>query len=336
MSTNTKGIYYSTSADAPITEEARSLAMANSVPVGPNYIINGAFDFWQRGTSLTNNTAHLADRWYVTANTSGTQCNQSRVSVAANLGAVYALRVQQTSSVTVVEYAARQFIETQNLYPLSGKTVTVSFWYRSNRTGTHGARFSASTRATGGTDVNVPFTVSVADTWARYSLVFTTLASVTAWSAAANDWGALLDIGFRTGSSTGFTSLSANDYFEITGVQLEQGSYGTPFRRSGDSIQAELAACQRYYQVCYMQARGYGTVATVDTGAFGRFTYPVTMRVSPTITQTGVSKSGSPAGYDSFFEGADASGVGYIYRHGNASGSGGLYFTVTWTANAEI
>ena len=287
MSTNTKGIYYSTSADAPITEEARSLALANSVPVGPNYIINGAFDFWQRGTTLTNNTAHLADRWYVTANTSGNQCNQSRVSVPATTGSSYGLRVQQTSSVTVVEYAARQMIEAQNIFTLLGKTITVSFWYRSNKTGTHSVRFSAATRATGAVDVNTGFTVSSADTWAKYSITFTTFSSATAWVVGNTDWGALLDIGFRTGASVGFTSLAANDYFEVAGVQLEEGSYATPFHRNQPNIQAELAACQRYCTVFPASSveifNPYFSVALSSGGQRVYASFPVEMRATPNV-----------------------------------------------------
>ena len=175
--------------------------------------------------------------------------------------------------------------------------------------------------------------IQLSTTWTRYSYTFT-IPSASGKTVGANSWTMPY---FLVSDGVIFNSLGVqNNTFDFWGMQLEEGSYATPFRRNAPSIQAELAACQRYFQTCYMQARGYGTVATVDTGASSRFTYPVTMRVSPTITQTGVSKSGSPAGYDSFFEGADASGVTYTYRHGNASGSGGLYYTVSWTANAEL
>jgi hypothetical protein len=264
------------------------------VPLSPNYIINGGFDIWQRGTSITNNTSYLADRWYITANATSVSCNQSRV--AANLSgkAGYALRVQQTASSTVVEYAARQFIEAQNLFPLAGKTVTLSFWYRSNKTGTHGARLTGSGRATGATDLNIGFTVSAANTWGRYSITFSTFAGATAWTVSDNEWGAALDIGFRTGNSVGHTSLAANDYFEITGVQLEEGSVATSFRRNANSIQGENAACQRYYHRISSTtqftalALGY-QITNTEVAAF--VTLPVRMRIRPTASISNIEWS---------------------------------------------
>jgi hypothetical protein len=214
-----------------------------------NVIINGAFDVWQRGTSSAN-TSYLADRWQITAGaTSGISPNQSRVSGTVATETSYALRVQQGSATTsgLVEYAARQIIERQNFQPLGGKRLTLSFWYRSNKTGSHGTRLIGSVDNTGGQDTGQAFTVTTANVWQKITLQFDSTLNITSWGAnAQNGIGGYLDIGFRAGS-TGQTSVTTGDYFEITAIQLEPGLIATAFKRNAPSIQAELAACQRYY-----------------------------------------------------------------------------------------
>ena len=75
----------------------------------------------------------------------------------------------------------------------------------------------------------------------------------------------------------GNRALGAGQTFDLTGVQLEEGSYATPFEQR--PIGTELALCQRYYCVVRWDAQtpsGGSTVATIR--------YPVTMRVTPTDT----------------------------------------------------
>jgi hypothetical protein len=222
-----------------------------SLAGGKNVIINGGMDIWQRGTSFTSFGALLysADRW--TASTSGTSINitATQQTTVPNTRSQFSQRFMQvsTGATSLVEYCARQFIEQSNVLPLHGKSAVLSFWYRSNKTGTHGARVFAGYN-TGGGDNVFSFTVNAADTWEYKTIAVSAFSTVTANSASFNAAGAIVDLGFRVaGTGAGFTTVSANDYFQFTQVQLELGSAATSFSRAGGTIQGELAACQRYY-----------------------------------------------------------------------------------------
>jgi hypothetical protein len=255
---------------------------------GKNKTINADFSTWQRGTSIAvtaSTYTYTTDRWLLD---SGNTCTVSRQSTndTTNLAFIqYCARVQRNSGQTsTTNVYFTQCFETANSRGFSGKTVTLSFYARA------GANFSATSNAlkgqviTGtGTDQNVrsgsytgqataldtDFTLTT--TWQR----FTTSGTI---AATANE----LAITFRY-TPTG--TAGANDYFEVTGVQLEVGSTATPFQTASGSIGGELALCQRYYvrfggNSAYC-AIGQG-VASATTRANVQMPLPVTLRANPT------------------------------------------------------
>jgi hypothetical protein len=268
---------------------------ASGGPVSPSIagknaaIINGGMDIWQRGTSFSgiSSSTYSADRWISVLAGTSISCTATQDTSVPSANYKYSLKYQQltTTATSITSYTARQVIEQSNVLALLGKPVTLSFWYRSNKTGSHGFRI-LETYNTGGTDQATTFTVNAADTWEYKTIAITAFSAVTAASASPTGIGALVDIGFRV-NDAGFTTLSANDYFQFTGVQLEVGSVATPFSRAGGTIQGELAACQRYYYRVSSDATqvwaqlGFGS-ATSTTNALCNLPLKVSLRVVPT------------------------------------------------------
>ncbi len=268
---------------------------------GKNVVINGAMDIWQRGTAnVTTASAYTADRWQ---KESATHYGVSRqtTSDTTNLPNIqYCARVQRTSGSTSLSgMGFAQSIENAQSYQLIGKTVVMSFWARA------GANYSAASSALTttlysgtGTDANVTSSwsgtatvatsnITLTTTWQRFSITGTVASSATQLAVYIN----------ANPSGT----AGANDYYEITGVQVELGSVATAFTRAGGTIQGELAACQRYYfrlggnQV--YQVLGGGT-ANGTTQCDVQTPLPVTMRVIPSSVDYSTvalqQKGGSP------------------------------------------
>ena len=306
--TNDSGILgVGSNGDTLVADSAAStgLRWQGNYAAGKNSILNADFGIWQRGTSIANSSAaanYTADRWFIYSGTANKTVSRQTTSDTTNLPFIqYCARVQRNSGNTALDsiiYA--QSLETSASIPFVGRTVTLSFYARK------GANFSSSSDIlnmalnTGtGTDQNnvtsytgfaTPLSqnVTLTSTWQRFSASVSIATTVT-------------EIGLRfTYTPTG--TAGANDYFEITGVQLEQGSVATAFETATGTLQGELAACKRYYQVfttggnAAFVGQAYGTAAAFCTPSF-----QVEMRVAPTIT---LAAAGSGAGQMSFLNSA--------------------------------
>jgi hypothetical protein len=277
-------------------------SFANSSYAGKNVLINGAMDIWQRGTSfpsgvgLGSTVVYSADRWHWYRGNNAVGGTLTRQS-AGLTNFQYCMRMQRNSGNTSTEaLGLRYTAETADSVRFAGKQVTLSFWARkgANYSGSSNA-FRASIATGTGTDQVVhSFTgfayivnqdVTLTDTWQRFTLTGTAASNITQIG--------LEMFHFPTGTA------GANDYMEITGIQLEEGSIATPFSRYAGGIQQELAACQRYYQVLgdNIYELIYGGYMTSGTTGYISFPYPVTMRTTPTGTLVGgwaVFNTGQP------------------------------------------
>ena len=143
----------------------------------------------------------------------------------------------------------------------------------------------------------------------------------------------------------------ANDYFDITGVQLEKGSVATPYEIR--PYATELALCQRYYQKSYQQGDYAGTVtntngiitaSAVNLDSIGGTRFNVPMRATPGTT-TIYSTAGTAGKATVFAGGADTSaitttyatnvGIGYLYINA-ANLTQGNGYRYHYIADAEL
>ena len=255
---------------------------------GKNAIINGGFDVWQRGTSISIGAAsdgYTSDRWRLFTQTGqASTVSRQATSDTTNLPNIqYCARVQRNSGQTGTgQMSFIQGLETVNSIPFAGKIATLSFYARAGAnfsptsstfnfmiyTGTGTDQFPTS--YTGGATAFVS-TVNLTTTWTRYTVSGTIPTTAT-------------EIGvYAYWSATG--TAGTNDYVEITGVQLELGSSATPFSRAGGTIQGELAACQRYYfrtQTGTNEPYMGVTVAGSATTTYANVIMKQTMRTTPT------------------------------------------------------
>jgi hypothetical protein len=256
-----------------------------ATPSASNPVLNSAMQVAQRGTSFaTTSAGYTLDRWYAAAASAGTVSRQA-TGDTTNLPFIqYCARFARTaasSSTTVLELS--QSFETVNSIPFAGKTVAFSFYARAGanysptssnlqvilKTGT-GTDQNASTGYTGST-LAINSNVVLTTTWQRFT-VSATLASTTT------------EIGLMFLANVTGTA-GANDYFEVTGVQIDIGSVALPFRTYAATIQGELSAAQRYYyrntSVETLAVMSPSIGASSTTAVDVPVNFPVTMRTTP-------------------------------------------------------
>jgi microcystin-dependent protein len=236
-----------------------------------NVIINGAFDIWQRGTSFTfagGTGGYTCDRFATF--TPGGNMTVSRQTfspgaapVAGYEGAFF-IRISGASSAPYLY----QYVE--DVCTLAGQTATLSFFAKRGTASTITTKVYQAFGSGGSALVTVNTTAhSVTTSWDRYVVSFA-MPSLSGKTIGTNN-ALLLE----------FIATGVND-MDIWGVQLEAGPTATPFRRNAPSIQAELAACQRYY---YSWENSSATMGLTigNTVYFSPQTLPVEMRVVPTV-----------------------------------------------------
>lgn len=256
-----------------------------------NKIINGNFDYWQRGTSQTSNGYGSDDRWFNT-HVGSTKTNTLQNFAIGQTEVEGNPRFYSRTTVTSVAGAGNYVLKSQRVEDVtlsSGKTMTLSFWARANANKNIAVEFLQDFGTGGTPSAQVYFgttTFSLTTTWQKFTTTVT-FPSVSGKSLGTNSdhWYAPV-FWFEAGSNWNSRTNSLGQQsgtFDIAQVQLEEGSVATPFEQRPYGL--ELSLCQRYYEVvaAYQAFVAFGTA----TGGYVSFSYVVKKRAVPTITSLG-------------------------------------------------
>jgi hypothetical protein len=249
---------------------------------GKNALINGAFDYWQRGTSftLTAGGTYTSDRWAATRqNGAGTVTRKSFPVDSSTVpnSAPNFLSFNQSTAAT--DYAPNIVQNIEDVRTFAGQTVTLSLYVKASKTIAI-SLFAYQNGGSGGTSQTglSPTVIGNATTsWTRLSYTFA-MPSVSSLTVGTSSMTQI------------YLQMPLNDTYTVdfSQVQLEVGSVATSFTRAGGTLQGELAACQRYYYrlvsgSTYGVFNQYG-IASSSTNIVSGLALPVTMRTNPSGT----------------------------------------------------
>ena len=326
-----------------------------------NIIINGDMSIAQRGTStssITGNGYHTIDRYKTNLSSAGTWTQSRSTTAPTDQGFATSLKMDCTTadgSLSASDYLyIEQNIEGQFLQYLkkgtsSAESTTLSFWVRSNKTGTYIASIkdNDNTRM-----INQSYTISSADTWEKKTITFAgdttgTLGNDNAtsfrlilWLAAGSDytsgtlstsWESQTNANLAVGQ-VNLADSTSNEWY-ITVVQLEAGTSASDFEFLPKDV--NLTRCQRYFQKSYdldttpgtaTDTGVYWTGGSSDSGNNVSFlpSYKTTMRSSPSVT--GYARDGT-SGEGSYFR-SGASGNGTFAAHMYGQNSVSVYVNI--------
>ena len=277
-----------------------------------NLLINGDHSIFQRGDTATGVTSTIysaPDRWKTAVFSTAVFTISKSTDVPSGQGFASSCKWDCTTanaSPSATTYMTHeQRIEGQNVQFLeygtsSAKSLTASFWVKSNKTGAYTV---ALYQADGSRHINSSYTISTANTWEKKIITF---AGDTA-GTINNDNGEGLRLWFHLGAGSNWSSGthattwssysqatvlvdnqvnladSTDNEWYITGVQLEAGETASDFEFLPHDV--NLARCQRYFTK--LHGTLYGCNYTSTTSFTGGI-LPVHMRTNGTASYDGI------------------------------------------------
>jgi hypothetical protein len=275
-----------------------------------NRIINGDMRIAQRATSVASaggagGVCSTVDRFGLYLN-SAAVVSEAQVTDAPT-GFTNSVKYTVTTADTSVaagDYILPfQRIEGNNIADLSwgtasAKTVTLSFWVKSSKTGIYYVGFRNGSFAR---SYAAPYTISASNTW-EYKTINVPGETTGTWTTDNSEglgvfWWLMGGSDFNASSISTWVSANTTKFsnqvnwadtvgatFQITGVQLEAGTAATAFERR--PFGTELALCQRYTWVTNSDSISTG-IGNGGTNPWCNIVIPIPMRATPTLTVTG-------------------------------------------------
>jgi hypothetical protein len=318
-----------------------------------NLIINGAMNVAQRATqvaSVTTSGYRTCDRWSYGLVDLGTWTVDQATDAPEGFKKSFMVTctTADVPPVAAGAYAAIvQYIEAQNLQHLkygtsNAENLTLSFWVKSNKTGNASLEVLQYDNAL--RQFTTAYQINSADTWEYKTITIPgdsagiinddndTGFQISWWLNSGSDyntgthnatWEAADD---TNRNSTNLGVGGTNDYFAITGVQLELGDVATPFeyRSYGD----ELQKCLRYYEL----VRGGGAQQWSNGTFVGSATYKVEKRDTPSSIAVNTIYYQFPS--SSTWQAFNINAYGFGIQRSTATSFVGV--DATWNVNAEL
>jgi len=299
----------------------------------------------QRSTSassITSSGYHALDRHRLAISSLGTWTISQSTDVPTGQGFGKSMKFDCTTadaspSAGDVMWVQHR-IEGQNLQYLkkgtsSAEKTTLSFWVKSNKTGTYIAELEDTDNSR---HIAKSYTISSADTWEKKTITF----DGDTTGALTNDNNTSLELHLYLGAGTNYTSgtlatswasntdanravgqvnladSTSNEWY-VTGIQLETGSQASDFEFLPHDV--NLQRCKRYFNAFFTE----NNIPIVQYQSGFRclyYPYPIAMRSSPTLSvDTFVGFSA--------FNGTTTSTTG-LYAYENVSYSSSTSMTV--------
>ena len=287
-----------------------------------NIVINGDMSIAQRGTSFTSLggvSQYNLDRWETIGANVGSGRYQIDQSTDVPSGFTYSQKISCTTSEASQDADQQLYLEQQieglnssylKYYVASPDTVTLSFWVKSNLTGSYSVALKLSDNASaadssGSRIYPTTYSISSANTWEKKSITITLdstsevkvinngfAVATQFWLSAGTSRDGEATNAWKNNANAAATSdnlnllgNTANEWY-ITGVQLEAGTTASDFEFL--PVDVNLGRCQRYYHRINPNGTG-GSIGSAayytSASVFVSLNFPTSMRTSPSMEQ---------------------------------------------------